>query len=192
MYPQNQQPQSYIAPPPVKRPSGGLSPKLLLIIGGVVVALIIAGLLLMLGRGSSPVEQMQRLSARLETLGTILEQGTQYVRGAELKKVQSDASILIKGDTATLESAMQTAGLAKVDKDIAASETDPDTLEELNDARLNGRFDDAYKKVLAQKIEETMALMREVHDKTNSRALKAALSDAYDHQNSVLEELANL
>lgn len=184
--------QSHTPPAPVKRSSGGLSPKLLFLGAGILLLVIAVFGLITLTRSSNPAQQMQRLSARFESLGEILALGDSYIQSQDLKKVHSDASILIKGDAATVGAAMETAGLGKVEKDVKAAEADTETLETLNDARLNGRFDDAYKKALAQKIESTMALMREVNDKTNSRALKSSLSNAYEHQSTILDELAKL
>lgn len=156
------------------------------------MAIAVAVGLFIASSSSSPIAQMQRLSARLDSLKLIIDEGTKNVKNGDLRKVQSDASILVAGDISTVKAAMQTAGIGKTDKAIAALEVDTATLETLTDARLNGRFDDAYKKALSQKLENTMALMREVHDKTNSRALKVALSKAYDNFGSLLDQLSKL
>lgn len=156
-----------------------------------MLALIIAGFLLTLGN-SKPTTEMQRLSARLENLQTIIDQGTAHTKGGDLRKVHSDASILITGDIARINDALKSAGLKKVPKEIAALEQDTATLENLKDAQLNGRFDDAYKKALSQKLESTMVLMRELHHKTKSRDLKGTLATSYSHFNGILDQLSKL
>lgn len=188
----NPQYQTTLPPPPTKRPTSIFSPKIFLIGGGIVFALILAGTLLVLGNSKNPISQMQRLSARFENLQTIAEQGTKNVQGADLKKTQGDASILIIGHAATINAAMKDAGLGKVPKGITALESDEATIATLLDAQLNGRFDAVYQKALAQKLESTMALMREVNDKTNNRDLKDALSTAYTNFGGILDQLAKL
>ncbi|MBC7746466.1 hypothetical protein H7Y40_00600 [Pedobacter sp.] len=188
----NPQFQNTLPPPPTKRPVSRFTPKIVLIVIGGIIALIIAISLMVLSGGNSPTNQMQRLSARFDSLQTILESGRKNVQGADLKKVHADAYILIIGDAAQVNRAMTTAGLEKIPKDIIALEADTATLATLADAQLNGRFDTAYKKALSQKLESTMALMREIDGKTNSTALKTSLSTAYDHFGGLLDQLAKL
>lgn len=188
----NPQYQNIISPPPSKRQTTRFTPKALLLVGGILIAVLIAITLLLLGSGNKPVSQMEHLSARFETLQTILKLGTKNVKAADLKKVQSDASILVIGDGALINQAMKDAGFAKISKDITTSEADAATLATLSDAQLNGTFDTAYKKVLSQKLESTMALMREIDSKTNNKALKSALSTAYTHFGGLLDQLAKL
>ena len=135
---------------------------------------------------------MQHLSARFDSLQTILKAGTQAAQSANLKKTQSDASIIIIGQTTSIDAIMKNSGLGDIPKEIVTLETDSPTLKTLSDARLNGQFDSAYQKALSQKIESTMALMREVSDKTNSKTLKNALSTAYSYFSTILDQLAKL
>lgn len=188
----NPQIKSTLQPPPQKVIASKISLKLLIIIAGTIVTLLIAAGLIIMSANNSPVKQMQRLSARFESLQLIVDQGTKSVQNGDLRKVQSDVSILVKGDVASIESAMIAAGLGKVSKELIALESDQSTLNSLTDARLNGRFDSTYKKALAQKLESTMALMREVNNKTSNRTLKMSLSSAYDHFSSLLDQLAKL
>lgn len=188
----NPQYQSTLSPPPIKNSTSRFSPKTLLLGGGILFTILIAIALLVMGNGNKPISQMQHLSARFDNLQTILKEGTKNVQGDGLKKIQSDASILVIGHTALIDAAMKSAGLGSVPKEITALEADSATLKTLSGAELNGQFDTAYQKVLAQKIESTMALMREVQDKTNSKTLKSSLSTAYTYFGNILDQLAKL
>lgn len=179
-------------PVPVAQKNRGFSLKTLLLFGGLGIALIAAVSLIILTASSKPVEQMQRLSVRLENLQSIVAQGNKHVKGVELSKVQSEASILLAGDIIAINDAMKSAGLGKIPSDIKSLESDDATLKTLSDAQLDGSFDGAYQKALAQKLESTMALMRELNGKTNSASLKEALSTAYDHSSLILNQLASL
>lgn len=189
----NPQFENITPPAPTKlKPTSTLSPKLWLFGGGLLLLLLVGGGLLLATSGNNPLPQMQRLSIRLESLQTIINQGNKNVIGRDLKKVQADAAILVIGDIANINIALSEAGLDKIPKEVAALESDQATLDTLADAQLNGQFDPAYKKALSQKIESTMALMREVNEKTKSSALKATLSDSYKNFGRILDNLSKL
>lgn len=188
----NPQYQSVVPPVPTARKTQGFSRKTIVLFSGLGLALIAAVSLLIMTASGKPVEQMQRLSVRLENLQAIVEQGNKNVQGVELSKIQSEISILLAGDIVAVSDALKAAGLGKIPSDIKSLESDEATLKTLSDAQLDGSFDGAYKKAIAQKLESTMALMRELNGKTNDRKLKATLSTAYDHSSLILNQLASL
>lgn len=181
-----------LPPAPTKIKSQRFPAKLIVLAIGLIIVLAIGGGLMVLSKSNNPITQMQRLSVRLDTLQALLKEGTKNVRNPDLKKVQTDASILVAGDAASIGQAIEVAGVKKIPKDITALEADATTFATLADAKFNGHFDDAYIKALSLKLESTMALMREVQAKTGNAQLKAALSLAYGHHSGILDQLSKL
>ncbi len=169
-----------------------ISPKLLLIGGIVLLLVIVSAGFVILSSGKNPVSQMQRLSVRFDTLQAIVLEGSSNIGDGDLRKINTDASIILAGDIKTINDAMSANGLKKAPKEIANAEADQETLDKLKDALANGRFDSVYQTALTQKLESTMALMSEIHDKTSSRTLKAALTAGYEHANGTLDQLNKL
>lgn len=164
--------------------------KPLLLIGGLIVAIIATVLLVVSLSNSEPTQQMQRLSARLTALKTIVELGDKGLQNGDLRKINSDASILVANEQATLDEYFAALGVAKPDKNITALEADTATVESLNDAKLNGRLDSAYPTALSQKLDSTIALMREIRSKTKRAALIDQLEKSETVLASVLDQLA--
>lgn len=169
-----------------------ISPKIL-IGGGIAVLLVIisAGFLL-LSSGSNPTSQMQRLGIRFDTLQSLIAEGSKNIQNGDLRKINTDARIILASDIKAIGDAMSATGLKEAPDNIVAAETDQDTFDKLTDALANGRFDTVYQTTLVQKLEETSALMREIHDKTKSRSLKTALAAGYEHINGTLDQLSKV
>lgn len=149
-----------------------------LIFGAIGAAVVALGLLLLFGQGDGSSEQAQRLSARLGTLSGLVQNADQNIKSGDLRKVNSEARIVILGNVSALKAPLAAAGAAKLDKKIVAAEADTATSATLNDAAITGKYDSAYARALNQKLESTGLLMLEISQKTKSRALKAALQKA--------------
>lgn len=166
--------------------------KPILLVGGLIATVITAVIFVFSAANSEPTQQIQRLSARITTLKSIIDVGSKYAQGGDLRKINSDASILVTNEKAILDEYFIALGAEKIDKNIAALEADTATLETLENAKLNGRFDGVYPTTLAQKLESTIALIREVRDKTRRVALKDQLTKTEAALSTVLDQLAAL
>ena len=179
------------APVPTKNSSrgGGVSKKtLLLIIGGIIVV-ILAVVLLISGQDKSGPLQA-RLSARLGTLQKIVAEGTKNARDPDLQRLNSGISIQVLSDSTTIGAELAKAGMKKPDKASVTAEADTASFTALKDASLNNRFDTAYKKLIAQKLDSTNALVKELYDKTTRKSLRAALNETYSHFKQLQTQLA--
>lgn len=177
---------SYSAPS--KRPLPILP---ILLVVGLIIAVIVAVVMVVSASNSEPTDQMKRLTARLDSLQAIIKEGQKNTQNADLKKITSDATLLIATSRSQLNTPLQTAGADKADKAMAAEELG-DTLATLTDAKINGRFDEAYYRALYQKLDSTLALMREIREKTSRKALKTELEAAEVHVSNILDQLAKL
>lgn len=163
---------------------------LLLIIGGLVA--VIGGGFMLFASGDNSGQLQQRLSARQDTTLKLIADGQKNISGDDLAKVNSELSIILHGDDTALSAALKTAGLKKVDKAIKAAEADTESFEALTTARLNAQYDITYQNILTQKLESLQALLKELHDKTRSKSLKAAVATEYKHVGIYLAQLEAL
>jgi len=168
-----------------------MTKKTLFMILAAVVVIAVAIVLVVSSQDNSGQLQ-QRLSARQATTLKIIADGQKNIGDDDLGKLNSELNIILSSDNNELQAALKTAGMKKVDKKITAAEADLDTFKKLATAKLNAQYDTAYRSVLTQKLESLRALMRELHDATNSRSLKAALSLEYKHVNEYLDTLSKL
>jgi len=180
--------QGFGAPVPTKNPtrpgiSGGKL--IMLIAGGLVVILL--GVFLLINSGDKTGALQQRLSARLSTMQRIIAEGKKNVHDPELSEINSVISLQVLSDTTTLNTAMKS---PKPDDTVVASEADTASFDELKTAALNSRFDAAYRKIIAAKLESTNALIREIYDETSSKSLKTELNTVYGHLKQLQNQLA--
>lgn len=163
---------------------------LLLIIGGLV-AVIVGGALLIASQDNTGQLQ-QRLSARQATTLKLIADGQKNISDDDLAKINSELSLILIGDNTTLTAALKTAGLKKVDPATKSAEADAESFEALTTARINAQYDSAYQNILMQKLESLQALLKELHGKTRSKSLKAAVATEYSHVTNYLSQLETL
>lgn len=179
------------APVPTTRRGGGggLAGRMTLVIILAIIAVIVGGALMFLNQDASKPLQPQLL-ARLGTLQKIVADGTKNISDPDLRKINSDISIQVLSDTAAVTAKLTAAGVAKPDEASVAAEADTATFASLKDAELNNRYDSTYRKIIAQKLESTNALVRELYDKTSNKDIKPALNDTYTHFKLLQNQLA--
>lgn len=158
-----------------------------LIVGLVLVALVIIGVILMSQSGDKSGPLQQHLIARLATLQKMAEEGERNIVSSDLREYNARLRVQLSSD---IKSINDTATPGKTDKTITANEADEASFASLKDAQLNSRFDDAYRKLIYQKLDSTRSLMKELYGKTPSRKLKAALDSAYQNFDKLQTEVS--
>lgn len=178
--------------PTAQKPASAFPARLVLIILGIIAA--IAGGLMLLAAGSDNSGQlMKRLSARQTTTLKLVADGQKNLTDDNLQKLNSELSLILLSDSAIVQSELANAGLEKkIDKEVVAAEADSGTFDKLATAKLNAQYDVTYRTILTQKLESLSALLQELHDKTRSKPLKAALATEYKHLSGYIDELEKL
>lgn len=182
--------------PPVANPTTRhrISGKVMIIIAVIVFALIVgAGLLIALS-ARNPVEPMDRLNTRMDTLVNMAKEGTKSARDPRLVKINSDASILLTGDAAALKQALGSVGAKGTSKTVVAAEkaAGKDVIEQLKKASVDGRFDREYKTVMGEQLSNAQQLLTEVNVSSSNTSVKAATKAAYDHCQTIINSLSAL
>lgn len=181
-------------PTPTAQKRTGVMTKRTFFVVLLVIVAVVAGLLLFLASRDNSGQLQQRLSARQATTLRIIADGKKNIANDNLAKINSELGIVLLSDNVKLQEALATAGLKKVDKDVTAAEADADTFAQLNTAKLNAQYDASYRNILTLKLESLQALAQEIHGKTRSKSLKAALTTEYEHlalYHKMLTELPN-
>lgn len=163
-----------------------LSPRALLI-GIILAVLVIVGAVLMSQSGDKSGPLQQHLTARLATLQKMTDEGEKNIKSSDLREFNARLRIQLSSD---IKSISDNVKASKPDKQIAANEADAASFASLHDAQLNSRFDDAYRKLIYQKLDSTMSLMKELHSKTPSKKLKTAVSSAYGNFDRLQDEVS--
>lgn len=156
------------------------------VIGIVLAVAVMVGALLITQSSDKTVPLQQHLTARLATLQKIAAEGDKNIASGDLRAYNARLRIQLISDVKSISDAVAT---QKLDPVIVANEADNASFDSLKDAQLNSRFDDAYRKLLSQKFDSTMLLMKELHGKTQSAELKSALSTAYGNLEKLQTEV---
>lgn len=184
MYPNQYQPSA-------PRPTGVNRKLMFLIIGGVLALIIGVGLIVM-SSGDKSGTVMARVVARHNALLLLVNESQKMIISGDLMKINTDASLFLTSDAAILTASLQQFGIKAVPKEVAAAEADAMTIERLAQADSAGRFDEAYKTALSQKIDEHQALLTEAQGRVAKPAAKAAIKSTYEHLENVQQQLKAL
>lgn len=177
--------------PTAHKPPPRINLRLMTIGLSIAIALSLGALLLMTS-GDSTQTLQQRLSARNTSLLKVLADGQKNITNDDLRKFNSELTLVLTGDAANVQSVLKIAGAIKIDKTITAEESNAQTLQKLIDAKLNGRYDTAYKQVLSTQLESLSELLRELYGATTSRSLREATNTQYKHVTTYRKQLTTL
>ncbi len=168
-----------------------LNGKVMLIIAGVIIMIIVAAGLLIASMSKNPTASMDKLTTRMDSLTLYIAEGSKNAKLDTLRKINSDAGILISGDTTTIKSATSTAGAKGDNKEVVAAEKarQKQTLDTLKKAAIDGRFDKEYLATLEAVLTDTQTLLAQVNADAPQKAVKAATRNAHEHIAAILESL---
>lgn len=194
MYPnQNQYSIDYlnqIAPQPQKP---GISDKrfLLLVGGGLLLAIIVAIFVFSSGGSGGPKEKMETLAARMQTLQSISDKAQKNIKSGKLRSTNSNLAIFLSDANHDSEEPFKAAGVdtKHLDKAITTAEKGDDLSAKLEDARLNAVFDRTYAREMSYQLDTVAALMKEIHDRTRSKALQEFLVDTDKNLQTIKKQL---
>ncbi len=178
--------------PTTQKPSRGINGRVIAFILAGLVA-VVAGIFLLLNSGDNSGALQQRMTLREKALLEITKDGQKHIISPELRKINSEISILLYGHSARLDAAYKKSGVkATKDKAVVSDENADASLEKLKSAELNGQYDSVYKGVLTQHLTALNALGREFHNSTKSKSVKDALSAQFTDVAIYLKQLETL
>ena len=156
----------------------------------ILLIAVVGGAALMFFNQDASKPLQPKLIARLDTLQAMVVDGTKNVKDGDLRKINSDISIQVMSDATAIDTKLESLGQDKPGDADKTAEADTATFTTLKNAALNNNYDSTYRRTIAQKLESTNALIRELYDKTSDKGLKSVLNDAYTHFKLLQNQLA--
>lgn len=165
---------------PAKTPSGP-SMKKVLIIGGIALAVALILLSLLMGLAGGQLSNTERLAGKLYGTNQVVENTIKEksIKDTKLRALNTTLALTLKNiirDT-TPGFAIKNINYEKLkdNKKILAKENSTELAETLEDARLNGNFDQVYTIEMTHSLISLKLLMEQVSKKTNNVEMQSAL-----------------
>ena len=161
---------------------------MVVLIVGVLLAL--AAVIFMFSQQTGdPARESQVLTWRGQQLQDMLDLGSKYAQSADMQKFNSEASILVAGDLARLQTIYEELGYKKAMKDVQAAESDPKMIEDLTTAGVNGRFDVVYKSALSDQLSKMLDGLNKADGIIKSKKFHETGSAVYSNMETILKRL---
>lgn len=181
MYPDNNPtPIDYLNQIAPQQQKPGLSKQsLLIVIIGIVSILALAvGMVLFIGgRSSGPTTAMQTLAIRMQAMQKVADSSQKNIKSNALRGTNSNLKILLTNANRDIVAplAKNNIDIKKLDKTLVAKEKTDTLSADLEEARLNGVYDDTYAREMSFQLTTLAILMEDIHTQTKSASTKAFL-----------------
>ena len=168
-----------------KKRSSPLSGKLVIILGSLFAVLVLAEIFADVIGGSSKVKNAsgEALGQRMANLQTLVKYGvTNRVSDSKTNKVISEANLILLSRTNELAEVYATdakTGFSSPSEEIAAQYSIDDVISKLDSAKANSNLDSAYASALETQLDDTMKMLENLYDNSQSEDVKTALSATY-------------
>jgi hypothetical protein len=189
---QNQYPVDYLNQIAPKQTKPTMNPKVLMgLIAGVILIAVIALFALSSG-GQGPVQKMQTLAARLQTLQTISSKAQKNIKSGDLRSINSNLTIYLTNTNRDIAEPLSknNVDIKKLDKTIVTAEKGEELSKKLEDARLNATFDRVYTREMTYQLDTLAGLMQEIYGSTNSKSLKDFLVTTDENLQPIKKQLS--
>lgn len=180
---------TFIAPGSYTQKSGP-DKKFLLIVGGILFAVIIGAIMMLSSGGESTTQLAERLTSRLQSIINLTDHGDENLNDSSYRNFNAEMRTTIKSDIAALSANLTLP--EKPSESITLQESEEQLAAELDSAKIEGKYNETYKKVIQNRLDASAALISEIYEKSNNATAKAALEAAFEHINTLQDRLAAL
>ena len=152
----------------------------------ILLATILLAVILMVATNSITSEREERwqhLYSRLESLSEIVEDSSSKLKDGQLRNANSNLKLYTASTTSDLTTQMEAKGISskKISDSITAAESNEAILEELEDGRLNAKYDSTYAREVSYILETTLSLLKKISTSDNSSSGREFAQSAYDN-----------
>ena len=182
-----------IAPQAPKKSPFSFGIKQAVLIGAALVILMIILVSVLNIFTTGKKEPYERLSARLNSTATIVDDSQKSLKSSKLRSLNSNLRIYMTNTTRDITTPLTNVDIdmKKLDKNIIAEESTTALAARLEDARLNAVFHRTYAREMAYQLGNLMTLMKEIYNSTNSTSMKEFTKSSYDNLESTQAAFAN-
>ncbi len=166
-----------IAPAPQK--PGINKQAAILVIGGIIaiLAVVIGIVMYMASAASGPTVAMQTLNLRMQALQKVADSSHATIKSSQLRSVNSNLKIFLSSANRDIAAplAANNVDTKKIDKALVAKHNTTELTANLEEARLNVRFDDTYAREMSYQLETIAILMKDIYQQSKSDSMKEFL-----------------
>lgn len=182
-----------IAPQAPKKPIFSFGLKQMVMIGAALVILVIILAVIVNSIAGSKSGPIEHLAARLAATELVATNAQINLKSSNLRSVNSNLKLYMTNTNRDISAPLLEVGVntTKLSKTITTSESTDALSARLEDARLNGTFDDTYSREMAYQLGTTMTLMNQIYKSTGNADLKAFLKSAYTNLQPTQASFAN-
>ena len=181
-----------IAPVQQKTHFFGFNIKTILLIGGALTILVIILSAAVSSVSNSRNELWQHLYARLNSLSTIVDDGTSKLKDGQLRTANSDLRLYVTNTSRDLDARLTALDInkKKIPEKITASESSDKILEELEDARLNAKYDTAYSRETSYVLATMLSLLKQLSVSDKSTKNREFAQTAYTNLEPIYKTIS--
>lgn len=193
--PNGQAPLDYlnqIAPQAQKKPIFELNFRTV-IMGAVLLVILVIVISVISGAiSNSRKEPWERLSARLETTTTIVNDAGSKLKSGQLRSANSDLKLYLTNTQRDITTHLTSRDISakKLPASIVAAESGTDILADLEDGRLNARYDTTYAREVGYQLATLVGLLKQLIN-SSSGSSKQFLQTAHDNLYPTYEVIEN-
>jgi hypothetical protein len=160
----------------------------MLIIGVIIAVVLGLGLLVLNMLGGSSKNDLTLLAVRENSLLTLANASTTSIRNPDLATANSNASILLTSDVASI---MRSANLKNLSGDLVKKEADTNG-DSLKQASLLDKFDTTYRQLVLQKVEALISEAQTVRTSISSKSTRSVVDQAIVNLQSIDKQFSQL
>ena len=181
-----------IAPVQQKQHIFGFNLKTVLLIGSTLVILVIILSAAVSSVSNSRNELWQHLYARLNSLSTIVDDGTSKLKDGQLRTANSDLRLYVTNTSRDLDARLTALDInkKKIPEKITTSESSDKILEELEDARLNAKYDSAYSRETSYVLATMLSLLKQLSVSDKSAKNREFAQTAYTNLEPIYKTIS--
>ncbi len=164
-----------------------------LIIAGVLGLLVFLALIMMVAAVSNNrPEPTRQLAARLKATEAIVSNAQKGLNSTQLRTLNSNLKIYLTNANRDIVAPLAKVGInvAKLDKNLVASEAGATMTSRLEDARLNAVYDRTYAREIAYQLETVTTLMSQVYNATRNKDLKTFIDETRINLDPIQKQFA--
>lgn len=179
-------------------PEKGFSIKNILIFGGIALVLVLALLFFVTKATGGQLSTSQQLAGRLYTTDLVVKTTIKdrLVKNVKLRSINTNLSLILENTIRDLTPGFAAKDIKmeriKDNKAIMAKEGPAELQKTLEEARLNGVFDQHYTIEMIHSLTQTKLLMQQLSKGNVGSNMQAALIKGIDNITPIIEQLKDL
>lgn len=161
------------------------------IIGAVLVISAAVAFMLFAG-GSTPKDELTRLSVRLSNLQSVSDGARANIVSSKLRATNTDLSLTLASGVRDIKEPLTTAGVdtEKISEAITSEEDITELTDTLEDARLNAVYDRTYAREMSYQLETLIVLIKQLESDVGDEAIREFLSETRANLEPLQEEFS--